>query len=572
LDPKKETLKKNFTMRISTKSFDSSTAKWMSLFVLFISCRSLVVCGFHGRLPTTSTILGKGVALLSASHLLANKQETAAAGSFNNPISSLIGSMASSLKGNSGLDVAKPKVADALSQLGSPSWDEVRAKLESMQTDDEKLFRQNMAKGYGLGSPLHKIRLYDESNTERDIRVVFYRDSASWCPYCQKVWILLEEKKIPYRVEKVNMRCYGDKPASFMRMQPSGNIPVATIDGKTYGQSNDIMYALEEAFPEHKSLRPVAEQGMREQELLRLERTIFSSWLTWLTGRGDPLRFRKMFSDTLQLVERALVLSSGPFFMGKDVTIVDLMFAPFLERMAASLLYYKGFQMRVPPGSPTEYPTLNRWFDAMEMLESYQLTKSDYYTHCWDLPPQLGGCIPEPDGERYRSAIDGKRALNGKQCSWESPLEEHNGGVEPDWAGDEHAARREAGERISANHEAIVRFAARGAGRPGMPPVSAPLADPNATPSEAVLEAVDALLRTVCLALLEGVEKHDGKLNELVETIVSAGGTEFASGVVNSLSYMRDRVGVPRDMKLPAARQLRAHLNWVLGKFLEAKA
>ena len=41
------------------------------------------------------------------------------------------------------------------------------------------------------------------------------RDHAAWCPYCQKVWIQLEEKQIPYEIEKINMRCYGDKPAAY---------------------------------------------------------------------------------------------------------------------------------------------------------------------------------------------------------------------------------------------------------------------------------------------------------------------------------------------------------------------
>ena len=39
------------------------------------------------------------------------------------------------------------------------------------------------------------------------VEVTLYRDHHAWCPYCQKVWLWLEFKRIPYRIRKVTMRC-----------------------------------------------------------------------------------------------------------------------------------------------------------------------------------------------------------------------------------------------------------------------------------------------------------------------------------------------------------------------------
>ena len=459
----------------------------------------------------------------------------------------------------------------SLSNANLASWEDIRHQLESKQTAQERAFRKNLERGIGEGSPLHKLRLFDESNREEDVRVTFYRDSASWCPYCQKVWMSLEEKRIPYRIEKVNMRCYGDKPQSFLRLQPNGNIPVAIIDGKVYGQSNDILYVLEQNFNKdgYKSLIPSDEEGkMRAQQLLRLERQLFSAWMYWLTGGSNDSaqRFRNQFEEVLQTVEDVLSQSSGNFFMGKDVSTVDFQFAPFLERMAASLTFFKGYQFRVPKGSSTSYPALNLWFDSMEQLDSYRLTKSDYYTHCWDLPPQLGGCTYEDNGIPFEKCINGERTLDGSRGSWELPLQPNNGGVEPDWTwcNDKNAARREAVERLSANHQNIVSFASRGAGKKGMPPFSAALSDPNAISNNAVKSSVDVILREISLTMLKGNERLD---SEVIQYIKNAG-EAHVEGVILSLSYLRDRIGVPRDMRLPAARQLRAHLNLAISKLL----
>ena len=58
--------------------------------------------------------------------------------------------------------------------------------------------------------------------------------------------MLLEEKQIPYRMEKVNMRCYGDKPPAFLRKVPSGLLPVIELDGRVVTESAEIMVLLDQ--------------------------------------------------------------------------------------------------------------------------------------------------------------------------------------------------------------------------------------------------------------------------------------------------------------------------------------
>lgn len=84
---------------------------------------------------------------------------------------------------------ANAQLDATISSLVTSQWEDIRSKLEAVQTEEEKQFRPNLETGIGRASPLNTIRLFDESNTEDDVRVVFYRDHASWCPYCHKVWL-----------------------------------------------------------------------------------------------------------------------------------------------------------------------------------------------------------------------------------------------------------------------------------------------------------------------------------------------------------------------------------------------
>jgi glutathione S-transferase len=339
-------------------------------------------------------------------------------------------------------------------------------------------------------------------------------------------------------------------------MNPSGGIPVAEVDGRTIAESNDIIMAIEAAFPDHRPLLPSPEadpeRHARVRPLLSLEREVFSAWFRWLTSSANHAASLANMRSLLGRVDAELAVDgAGPFFLGAEPTLVDIFFAPFLERMAASLPYYKGLRVR----DADAYPRIAAWFAAMEARPAYRHIQSDYYTHVRDLPPQIGRCVSVPEAAPFADAIDG---VDGASWALRGPdAPEPLGRVLQPTDGlgqDASAARREAAERLTANHEAVVRFAARGLGKPGFPPVSAELSDPRATPDEAALPLVDAALRHVVHALLEGTDAAGETLSD---------GLEPRATTV-ALGYLRDRISVPRDMSYPAALELRAHLNWMI--------
>lgn len=61
-------------------------------------------------------------------------------------------------------------------------------------------------------------------HNDEDIKVTLFRDYHAWCPYCQKIWLWLEWKKIPYLVKKASMRCYGQKEEWYLKKSPIGDI------------------------------------------------------------------------------------------------------------------------------------------------------------------------------------------------------------------------------------------------------------------------------------------------------------------------------------------------------------
>lgn len=161
-------------------------------------------------------------------------------------------------------------------------------------------------------------------------------------------------------------------------------------DGRVLTESDDIILALEAVYgPLTASFEDATVLPLR-----RLERGVFRAWCDWLcrakSATEDAVAAAK-FNAAAEAVSGALSDSRGPFFLGDSLSVVDVLFAPFLERMRASLYYFKAYDLCAA------FPRIRSWFAAMEVLPCYAGFMADFHTHAHDLPPQLGGCVASGD-------------------------------------------------------------------------------------------------------------------------------------------------------------------------------
>ena len=385
------------------------------------------------------------------------------------------------------------------------SWVELEAQLPP--SSEAELQRQRVE---GPTNAQARLRLF--GRPESEVRVTLYRDHHAWCPYCQKVWLWLEEKRIPYRIRKVTMFCYGEKERWFKQLVPSGMLPALELDGHLITESDLILLALEEAFG------PLGE-GMQQPDvfaLRQLERRLFRAWCQWLCySEGEGVHTapaEQHFIRMAGLVEQALEASPGPFFRPTFGT-ADLIFVPYLERMNASLTYYKGYGLR------SKHPAIDRWFSALEQRSTYLGTQSDIHTHAHDLPPQMGCCLASGSDEQRRVA----RLID--QGPW--PVD-HPAVVETRQPAPELAAQ-EALMRTLRHRQRLLEVNPEGARR-----------------SPAAAADLELALRCALTNLMR---------EPAAPPVAPPPGT--AAG----LRYWRDRISVPRDMGLHAARLLRIALE-----------
>lgn len=242
-----------------------------------------------------------------------------------------------------------------------------------------------------------------------------------FCPFVQRAWITLHEKKIAHQYVEINPY---KKEAEFLALNPRGLVPTLAVPvdddahagdrggggGGTQGKGKPNQKPLYESSVICEYLDEVYADTARHGPALypenAYERARARIWIDHVSGKIVPAFYRLMqHSDakayTLAeareellghlktFIREADAGGEGPFFLGRNFSMVDVMLAPWLCRLFLFDVYKEG-GLGVPPmgeGGDDE-PLWERWrvwADAVMARDSVldTLSERDHYVDAY---------------------------------------------------------------------------------------------------------------------------------------------------------------------------------------------
>jgi len=370
------------------------------------------------------------------------------------------------------------------------------------------------------------------------------------------------------------MNCYGTKPRSFLNKVPSGLLPVLEIskDGNTQilTESLDIMRflaSLQIDENNHKFLSFYDKFSDKQfmgtvNKQLRLERQFAGVWLNLIRGQTSSFslfgqnRSELEFLSTLDLIEEALDEIPGSFFLGDKLSLVDCVYAPFIERAFASVLYFRGIHVLEEYGE-MRYKNIMNWINELELIPEYMSGKGDAYSHARGLPPQIGRCNFSEKGKHIAKRID-EEPLQRK-------LQVHNGihyNGQLFYNGfTKSSAKYEAVACLVHNKTAVICDSLKG--------VTGELDEAGIKFLKELVElgfyAVCEILMLIAQDKVKSMEECELLFDrEKYVTVFSGLEKSVKQNVIDALKYECKRVCVPRDMEIHAKIEFQSGINWVV--------
>jgi glutathione S-transferase len=200
--------------------------------------------------------------------------------------------------------------------------------------------------------------------------------SMPLCPFAHRVRLVLAEKGIDYRLIEIDL---SNKPQAFLKISPYGKLPALQHGGTHICESAIINEYLDETFPE----RPLLPRDPAGRAQARFWIDFANSRLFAVTASllYEPHRQNRppaleQIATALRFIETEALAkrpADGPYWLGPQLSLVDLTFYPWFEQLAASQ-HFRDIPM------PPDLARLTQWRDAVAQRNAVRaIAKSPHF-------------------------------------------------------------------------------------------------------------------------------------------------------------------------------------------------
>lgn len=185
--------------------------------------------------------------------------------------------------------------------------------------------------------------------------------SSCWCPFSQRVWIALEAKGLAYQYYETDP-FKAPRATGLPEARPRRTVPAIKHREWACGESRAILEYLEELEDSKVRLLPMNPQGKADCRLWInfINDEVVPAFYALLAAVGEAAQsaaIEKLQGDIASLVQVAD--ERGPYFLGGQMSLVDIHLAPFVVRMSRILQPFRGWMPPVPERWQV-------WVDAIE--------------------------------------------------------------------------------------------------------------------------------------------------------------------------------------------------------------
>ncbi|EDO48375.1 predicted protein [Nematostella vectensis] len=196
--------------------------------------------------------------------------------------------------------------------------------------------------------------------------------NAWFCPFAQRAWIAMLAKKAEF--EYIEQNPYNKTP-EWLAINPNGLVPVIVHNGNAVYESSICIEFIDEAFSTPVTILPKDPYKRAHGRMWGdfVSKKLVPHFYTMLLkqDKEDQEEAKTKYLEGLRTFTNEMD-PEGPFFQGKHLGYVDIMWAPFAARMHI-LEHYRGFS--VP--QTDEFKRYHHWWDIIKRHSAVANTLQD---------------------------------------------------------------------------------------------------------------------------------------------------------------------------------------------------